>query len=77
MRLSKISIRLKNINIYGLFQAHTANFFIFLKNLEERNEGLECLHSGTFVYNEVSDDLHNRCHEANQIYALVEADAER
>ena len=25
----------------------------------------------------VSDDLHNRCHEANQIYALVEADAER
>ena len=25
----------------------------------------------------VSDDLHNGCHEANQIYALVEADAER
>lgn len=77
MRLSKISICLKNINIDGSFQAHTANFFIFLKNLEERNEGLERLRSGTFVYNEVSDDLQKGCHEAIQIYALVEADAER
>ena len=35
------------------------------------------MRSGTFVYNEVSDDLQKGCHEAIQIYTLVEVDAER
>lgn len=79
MRLSTISIHLKNINACGLFQAQTAIFSFFLKIVKrKKSEGLGCLQPRTFAYNgRVCCRFTNRCHEANQIYALVEADAER